>query len=684
MAFLWTDNKVAVSIEEVVPFFWSSLKVLQVELYRYKEKPYGIKRLQIGGNGRKLLIDYDSLRDEIKSKITDPRKVNHPLEMFFEIDADAVRYYGKFKRGGKNYLSPDEQDKYVLNASVIKAAIKLIDARTNERLNLKGSTRGILDTVVYDIDTFQQSLKAMEKPEHTLPVARRLKDLIKQCKQDLYYPIIKDPEGKSSQNARVVDERLEMIFNALFKNQQHKPTPTDIAKQYDAFLAGYAEIYNEDTGEIYNPKDFKTVTRQTITAYINKWENRIATHLARSGDRQQYMGKYKVAHEMELPTFSSSLISIDDRQPPFLYEKGKRVWFYLGLDVASQCFTTVVWGKSKEGLIVDFYRQMARNYSEWNLPIPFELECESSLNSSFKETLLKNGNMFQNVRIEANNARGKYIERVFGMVRYGEEKKALGWVARPFAKSEANQKSAKEDIIQPYDQIVNDRLIEIENWNNAPHPKKEGTTRFDYFIQNQLSTLPETNWKGILPFIGFKTETSCNVGKVKLQRGLRSIAENGKILTGDALIEKMRIIEGKEIDVYWLDGNDGKVIKAMAYINNRYICELQEMPKYNRATAEQNGDDLEAYALQSAYTATVDAFARTKRNSIENIGIIDNTPKTLNSNFKFSFTRKTTVVEEIEDEDLIVGSDVEELEDLELTNVPTTNEILDWRKNFQL
>lgn len=684
MAFLWTDNKVAVEVEELVPRFWNSAHSLQVEIQRYKAKPYGLKRLQIGGNGRRLLLDYDSLRDEIKLGIYDPRKVEHPLEMFFEIDADAVRYYSKYKRGGKNYLHPDEQEKYIVNASVMKAAIRLKEARTNQRIQLKGSTRGISDTVVYDVENYQDVLYAKHGKQHSLPSGRRLKDLLRQCSNDLYYPIIKDPEGKSSQNARKVDDRVAMILNALFKNQTHKPTPTEIARQYDAFLNGYAELYNEDSGEIYDPKEFKPLSQQTITSYINRWENKIATHLARSGDRQVYMNQYKVAHEMELPKFSSSLISVDDRQPPFLYDKGKRAWFYLGLDVASQCFTTVVWGKTKEGLIVDFYRQMARTYHEWGLPIPYELECESSLNSSFRDTLLRNGNMFQNVRIEANNARGKYIERVFGMVRYGEEKKALGWVARPFAKTEANQKRAGQDVIQPYDQIIEDRLQEIENWNNSPHPTQKDMTRFDYFIAHQNPNLPPTKWIGILPYIGFKTETSCNVGKVKLQRSKFSIAENGEILTGEALIEKMRLIEGKEVDVYWLDGTDGQVIKAMAFIGDRYVCELQEMPKYNRAVAEQTEADKKAYQLQSAYTATIDAYARTKRNSIESIGIMETAPKTINNNFKFSFSRKTTIVEEIDEEDLVIGNEIEDLEELVIDNLPTANDVDAWRKQWEL
>ena len=90
------------------------------------------------------------------------------------------------------------------------------------------------------------------------------------------------------------------------------------------------------------------------------------------------------------------------------------MWFYLGIDLGSEAITTWVYGTSKEGIILDFYRQMVRNYAEWGLPLPDEIECESNLNAAYREGFLKSGNMFQNVRIEANSARSKRCEGTGG------------------------------------------------------------------------------------------------------------------------------------------------------------------------------------------------------------------------------------------------------------------------------
>lgn len=678
MPYNWIDNKVAVQEYELIPTFWNKLSSLQKELQRYREKPFGVKRLQLGGRGRKLLIDFDTLPKNIQEALGDPRKVNHPLESFFKIDSEAVRYYSKFKRDNGSYLSADEQEKYILNASVMKAVIALEEARIQERHKMGGSLSGLSNTLLSDIISFQNSLKVIHHVEHTLPTSPRFKQLLKEFKTEGYYCIIKDPKGIKAQNARKVDDHVEMLLNALFKNQLHKPTPTEVSRNYESFINGYAQVFNEDTGELYDPKSFKSLSQSTIISYINKWENKIATHKSRSGDRQTYIGAYKPHHQMDLPEFAGSLLSIDDRQPPFWYDSNRnRAWFYVGIDVASQCITAVVYGKTKEGIIHDFYRQIVRNYTEWGLCLPAELECESSLNSSYKDTLLRNGAMFQNVRIEANNARGKYIERMFGKVRYDLEKANVGWIARPKANSEANQASAVATKIIPYDQLINERLQDLETWNNMPHPSDNTVSRFDYFMSKQHPDLKPTNWESILPVIGHKTETSCQVGYVTLQGRKRAIAENGSILTGEALISKMKMIEGNELNVYWLDGNDGQVLKALVYLrgSNKLICEVMEMPRYNRATIERTPQDEAARVLQSSYVASVEAFTRQQQNRIENINIINNTPKTVNSNFQFSTVKRYIASEEMAH----VFDDIEAESKLELEPVASTP---NWRNQY--
>ncbi len=624
---LWTNNKVAVEKDELVPMFWRKEDSLRRELTRYKDLPYGLKRLQYGGNGRELLVDFDTLPREIQEALGDPRKVGHILELYYRVEPQTVEYYGNYKRPGLGYLTPREQEQYIVNATVMHGVVRLEQDRIIERRSKRGSLVGLAETLRTDVITFNETLKVRHNVAHNIPAnERRFKEYLKAFKMEGLYSVIKDPEGTGRQNARKVFDREEQIVNALFSDG-YKPTATEVARSYEAFLSGYAQLHNEETGEVYDPKEFSKLSPSTIRNILAKWENKIGTHKKRSGNRQTYIARFLPHGQMDLPEKAGSLISIDDRQPPFWYEKGKRMWFYIGLDVASGCITTFVYGKTKEGIIVDFYRQMVRFHAEYNLGMPIELECESSLNSSFKDTILKEGNMFRYVRIEANNAQGKVIERRFRTMRYEHEKKAPGWIARPFAKSEANQAGPGGEVIIPYDELVAARLADIEDWNNSPHHVNKELSRWEYFLQCQHEDTNQINYKAILPHIGYATKTSCHRGFISLQGKLRAIAEDGKILTGAPLIEKMKVVEGKDLEVRWLDTMDGDVLKAYAYIDDRFVCEVMEMPRYNRARAEQTPECMAAMELQSRYKMTVIGFAQTSAKAIEKVGYTDLRPK---------------------------------------------------------
>lgn len=635
MPHFWNNtDKVAVTVDELVPRFWSSQASLSVELSRNRDKSYGVKRLQRGGGKNlKMLIDFDSLSVNIQDELGDPRKVEHALLLYYKTDAAAVDFYTTFHRPDGTYLRPQEQQRYITNASVLAALIQLRERHITERVKLNMSLKGLNTFLCNESNSFNEYLEKKDMPTHNLPShPTRFKEALSAFEIPFKYAekmwphnflaIIKDVEGSRKTNAQLVDDNVLTIINGLFANVAHKPTATEIARSYDAFLSGYAEVYNETTGEVYNPKEFPKLSESTVKRYLSKWENEAATYKARTGNRQQYMGQFKPFHQLERPKYAGSIISIDDRNPPFKDLSGKRAWFYNGIDLASECYTVFVYGKTKEGIIVDFYRQMVRNYTEWGLSLPNELEAESALNSSFTNSFLQEGYMFQNVRIEANNARGKRIERYFGAMRYEVEKKREGWLARPTAKSESNQAGASAVPQLPYEEIIENGIEDIFTWNNSPHSQDPSKTRWEYFLEMQHPDLKPTNWQAILPHLGFETISSCKTGYIKLQGANRAIAMNGKICLGDQLITALKAIEGQEVTLYWLDDNHGKVLKALVYQNGRFVCELMEMPKYNRAKLERTEADEEARELQSAYVASVEGFIRTQQKQLQKINII--------------------------------------------------------------
>ena len=225
----------------------------------------------------------------------------------------------------------------------------------------------------------------------------------------------------------------------------------------------------------------------------------------------------------------------------------------------------------------------------------------------------------------------------------------------------------------PYDQIVEGAIQDLFTWNNSPHSQDPSVTRWEYFLQNQHPELKPTNWKAILPFLGYHTPTSCNAGYIKLQGKSRAIAMNGEICTGESLITAMKAIEGKDIDVYWLDDNAGNVLKALAFYEGRFICEVQEMPKYNRAVIERTDESKRAREIQSSYVSTVEGFIRHQEKALMKVNIFKQ-PKPVPQNGFFipgmktkGFTPETETVEII---------DTDETERMAV--VPSTS----WQNNF--
>jgi hypothetical protein len=669
------DNILVVTYEELVPEFYKTINSLSATVSRDERRGYGMKRYQAGCFAREALIIYDTLPERMKAGIADPRKTEHVLERFFAIDDETVSFYQTYEFWDGSGLDDEPIEQYVANASVLKAVFALMEARIAEIRRMNKVPKKIWQTLCYDATSFRPVMEKKYGISHNLPENyRRFQERalrFNTADGEYAYSYASLISGRHlNKNSAKVDEGVVQLLEQMFAYIQYKPNYTEVADTYSAFLAGEVEVINNATGELYNPKEFPQLSKSTVQRYLSEWKSRIATHTIRSGDRQKLMGKYKPYHSMDKPQFSGSLLSIDDRQAPFEYAPGQRLWLYMGIDVHSECYTVWTYGKSKESMIIEFYRQLVRNYSEWGLCMPAELEAESSLNSSFKDSFLREGSMFQYVRIEANNARGKIIERFNGIKRNQRERKQEGWIARPFARAEYLQASSAKSKLVPYDDIVYMVLKDIEDWNNEPHSIYKDKTRFEVFLERQHPELKPINYRSILPSLGYKTSTSCNNGIVKLQGREWLIGGDDAVMMGDALISAMNRIEGEALDVYWLDDNDGNVLKAFAYLRDgtKMMCQLVPKPRYNRARIEQTSEDISNREIMSKYVATIEAYNRSKRKSLDKVSVLDNRVHTLNN--KFRIRGLGSAMTEHEVEELPSVSEIEDMEGFGEDNAP--------------
>lgn len=637
------NNALIVTVDELVPAFYNTEATLRSEVSRHRNKDYGIKQVCKGGNGRRALYAFDSLEKEIQNALGDPRKISNPLELYYKTDKAAVDFFTKeFRFEDGEHLRLKHQEEYITNASVLIACIQLKATREYERKSKGGSCKGIMATICNDAALFNKVLKVKYNLQHTLPASeKRFKETFRQFENGFNYESLISGKHRL-ENARKVTDEVMQLLNDMFTDVVQKPSRTQIAKKYEAFLSGYLDVISTTTGEVYEPSSFKPLSDGTIINYLEKWQEAIGTKKLRSGNRQKYMGTFSTYHSTEKPTYAGSIISIDDRQPPFKYAGNNRPWMYMGIDLASEAWICAVHGKSKEGIIIEFYQKLVRNFHKWGLNMPNELECEMSLNSSFTNTFLQEGRLFQTVRMEANNARGKKIERYFGELRYRYEKEREGWLARPHAMRESNQAGPKNAFsiskdeglskapIIPYNKIIEGCFIDIERWNNQPHSVHTDKTRWQVFKENQHPDLKPINWHAILPHLGYETHTTCQLnGIINLNNCEFLPGVDGYVALSDQLITIMKKIAGKAITVRWLDNDHGNVIKAHVYLkdSDAVICEAVPKPVYQRATIERTPLDEDNYKIMSVFAATIDRYGREKAASINKVILIDKTPE---------------------------------------------------------
>ncbi|MBD3748544.1 MAG: hypothetical protein IE931_03515 [Sphingobacteriales bacterium] len=615
----------------------NSLAVLSYSAYEKRARRNEQFRLRSGGGlGNEVLIDLEQLPEEwykmALKRFGELKQHAHPMAQFFKLDADARVFYDNYQfESNGEFLTPQQKKRYTINASVMAAFASLKAHRELSKKSRGGRLTGLWASLTSDCVSFNEYLKAKHNCTHSLPSSEKM--LRERYKRwiDLHYESIIDGRNNNS-NAQLVTPEMIKLWQDIYAGQRpYKPSYQEVSERYNQFLAGQLDIVVNSTGEIYDhtAEYYRPASESTVYQYQSVWETKVVTHSLRSGDRQRFKGIAEPFHKLKQPEFAGSMISIDDRQPPFEYAPGKRMWFYCAADLGSEAFTNWVYGETKEGIIVEFYRQMVRNYSEWGVNLPYELECESSLNSSYKDNLLAPGAMFSEVRIEANNARGKKIEQYWRQVRYGKEfdKKHHAWIGRPFSLSENNQKPNDKVPLIPKSEIVANSLETIALWNNQLHSNQElhpGLTRWDVFLDKQHKDLKPTNWAGILPYIGFNQKSSMKAGRIILQGRHRVVGYNGEVATGESLIQIMKKIEGHNVNVYWLDDNEGEVLKALVYdLQGVQICELLGDLEYSRSTLEMTEEDKKNRQLTSAYAATVQSYIRNNAGEINRVTLIE-------------------------------------------------------------
>lgn len=542
----------------------------------------------------------------------------------YEIDQSAVVFFHDSEKTGLD-LKPEKIREYVTNASVLNTCIRLYEnARIYQRIAGDKYDWGKMAAAVDSLRT---------QFGHTLPGSMlRFRKKVAEYKRDGYGCLISGKFG--NQSARKVDYRTERLILGIAV-LPNKPFNTNVAEMYNQFVCGELDVYDPETGELFNPDDFtdkdgepRVLSETTINNYLNKPKNRVLIEHKLSS-WTTFMHEQMPHVHRHAPEFSFSKISFDDRDlPRKLKDTKARPKAYYAYDVASQCVVGFAYNRNKNvDLVVDMFRSMFRLIDRKGWGCPAQVEVENHLMSQWKDSFLKAGVMFPFVRFCApQNSQEKYAEPMNGAKKKAVEHRNHLGIGRFYAKDRHYRTEGRkvfDELNDTYedkqyyswDELVADDMRDVMEFNNSLHPNQKkypGMTRWQVLEANMNPNLEPINKAVLARFIGDHVETSvrrnsyCRVGYTDWW------------LSGTEVLERLAPNNWK-VDAYYLTDDDGNITDVYIYQNGMLVDKLQNVGTFNTADCEQTDADRTVFVEQQKKISGFNAYV--KNNAISGVGV---------------------------------------------------------------
>lgn len=612
---------------------------LSYELYKSDRKRGYLKTMNRASFNNSVLIEFDSLRDMrkevIKAQYGDPREKLQVNTFAAQVqpDGQAFTFYSNYFLPDGRKLPEENIREYVANASILNAVSRILKSRMAMRKALGGGSgkRELFENIAQSVQAISRDMWS-----HTLPAnSRRLKEKLKQYQEDGYPALIH--RNFCNQSARKVTASIERLILSLYC-LPNKPYVVSVHDLYLQFLSGSIEVFDIETGEIFDRNDFYNedgtpiiISEATVWNYLNDPKNRIILDKVRTGGLE-FQQTHRPHHHRTGPQFSLSKISLDDRDLPRKMHDGNRVKAYYAYDVASGCVIGAAYSKYKDKeLFIGCIRDMFRFIDVNGLGMPLEVEVEHHLVNRFKDDLMKAGVVFPFVRwCIPGNSQEKYAEVLNRVKKYGYEKKYQDGIGRFYAKLEANRPKidkvwdesgmkVKEQVYTFEELVADDRQI-IDQYNNDLHPnqkKYRGLTRLGVLLKTQNPNLANIDRPLVARYIGDHTQTS-------VKRSQSVTVQYCEYVLPSPEVMKSLLPNNYTVDAYYIPTPEGAIEQVYLYQDGNYIATCNKLVSYNTATAEQTEKDREAFLEQSKYVAQFDAMAKSGKKNLAKVAIIEN------------------------------------------------------------
>ena len=621
----YCDNKLCISVREL-----EADGILTGDYCRQLARRNKLKIARRGGGkGNCAMVVVESLPtpylDQVKEKHPYGNAVllRYWILSNYELDQAAVTYFMDWaSRQHSDKASDELAQKYAVNASVLNTCIRLYN-RSRDYRRLMGEK--------YNWDMMATTIETLrEEFGHDLPASTlRFRKKVNEYKQCGYECLISGKFGNQNKRKTTYkDERLVMSLRVL----PNQPYGSDVHEMYIQFVCGELEVWDFETGEIFDPDDFvdkngnpKELSKSTIRNILNKPSNKLLVeHSLRS--YTTFMHEQMPHMHRHGGEWALSQITMDDVDLPRRMKGNEYVHAYYAYDVVSQCRIGMAYGRGKDdALVVECFRDMFRLIARHGWGIPAGIEVEQHLMIKYKNGFLKADEVFKFVHFCApQNSQEKYSEPLNGSFKTTIAHKNHEGVGRWYNKgarrvdqkkiSDSSNHTWEDKKYYTFEELVADDIADNREWNHSPHPNQKkypGMTRWEVLVAKINPTLRPFDSLTLSRYIGEKVETS-----IRRNSTVR-VAHEDWWISGPEVLEELEPNNSK-VTAYYLPDEEGKPMDIYLFQGDRYIDKVRPIKTYNRVIAEQTDEDVANYIEQQKYVSHFKKYLRD--NAITKVG----------------------------------------------------------------
>ena len=613
------------------------------------------------GRGNRSLASVESLPEKYRKRVVEKygdmrtEILRNWFAAHWEIDRGAQSFYAGYSPVPGRELLPEQQQEYTLNASAIRAVLRLMEDTGMERA-VRRMGRVCWAEMAGAINFYQAEFG------HTLPLSvNRFRKKVNEFKEKGYAALVSRKFG--NQNTRVVNYHIERLLVSIAA-RMNRPWNVKVHEMYTQFVRGELEIFDPETGEIYDPANYRDkegnpveVSPSTVQYYLTLPKNMALI-------KKQHMSWITFMHEerphvhRNNPDYAFSLVSFDDRDlPRSLDDTKERLKAYYAYDVASQCIVGYAYSRRKNAaLVVDMFRSMFRLIERQGWGVPGQVEVEHHLMSKYKEGFLKAGEVFKFVRFCApQNSQEKHAEQFNGAKKRSIEHEHQLGIGRFYAKQHKYRTESKKVSDEKNDtyedreyysmeELIADDQETIRLFNASPHPNQKkypGMSRWEVLCSSMNPDLRPYRKSYISKYIGEHVKTSIR------RNSYCRVNHTDFWLSSPEVIGRLAPNNYK-VDAYYIPEEDGTVKDVYIYQNGMLIDKLVDMGRFNTAAMEQTDEDRRIMEEQLKFGKAFDRML--EREAVTPVGIL---PKAAADQVASAPAKEAFIPEKDEDTDFM-------------------------------